>query len=302
VRELRPLSRRQLHLLYLMKMLNKLFLSVKRTQRRFVYILLSVITAMGLVVGTPQPSHSFSLWELLFRGVQIFQISNLSDSQEVKLGKQINEQLIDRGQFRLYPNQQVNEYIDQIGQRLVPHSDRSDIPYTFQVVSDENINAFATMGGYVYVTTGLIKAADNEAQLASVIAHEIAHISERHAVEQMRQQAIQQGLLSAAGLDQSTAVRIGVELAIQRPNSRQDELDADSEGLETLSEAGYAPIAFANFLEKLQGRSGVPAFLSTHPSPDNRIDRVEETVAATNGNVGDGLNEQAYRQNIRPLL
>lgn len=283
-------------------MFNKLSLSVKRTHRRFVYILLSVVTAMGLVVGTPQPGYSLSWLELLFRGVQIFQISNLSDSQEVKLGRQINRQLLESGQFRRYRNEEVNEYIDQIGQRLVPHSDRPDIPYTFQVVEDENINAFATMGGFNYVTTGLIKAADNEAQLASVIAHEIAHISERHAVQQMRQRAIAQGVLSAAGLDESTAVQIGVELAIQRPNSRQDELDADQEGLETLSEAGYAPVAFANFLEKLQGRSGVPAFLSTHPSPSDRIDRIEAMAATMDGNVGDGLNEQAYRQKIQPLL
>lgn len=283
-------------------MLNKFTVSVKRTQRRCLYALISITTAFGLVVGTPQPSYALSWLELLFRGAQIFQISNLSDSQEVKLGKQINQQLLESGQFKLYENRAVNQYVDRIGQRLVPFSDRPDIPYIFQVVQDDNINAFATMGGYVYVTTGLIRAADNEAELASVIAHEIAHISERHAVEQMRQRAIAQGVLSAAGLDESTAVQIGVELAIQRPNSRQDELDADAEGLETLEAAGYAPSAFASFLAKLQGQGGVPAFLSTHPSPSNRIERIEEIANANNGTVGDGLNEQAYRQNIRPLL
>jgi predicted Zn-dependent protease len=285
-----------------MNMLNKFSISVKRTQRRIVYVLLSITTALGLVVGTPQPGYSLSWLELFLRGAQMFQISNLSDSQEVKLGKQINQQLLESGQFKLYENRAVNQYVDRIGQRLVPFSDRANIPYTFQVVQDESINAFATMGGYVYVTTGLIRAADNEAQLASVVAHEIAHISERHAIEQMRQRAISQGVLSAAGLDESTAVQIGVELALQRPNSRQDELEADEAGLETLAEAGYAPSAFASFLEKLQGKGGVPAFLSTHPSPSNRIERIQETANVTNGTVGDGLNPQAYQQNIRPLL
>ena len=102
----------------------------------------------------------------------------------------------------------------------------SDVAYTFQVVKDDSINAFATAGGYVYVTTGLLKAADNEAQLAGVLPHEIGHIAERHLIEQMQETAIARGLTSAAGLDENTAVQLGVELALLRHNSRFDEFQA----------------------------------------------------------------------------
>ncbi len=283
-------------------MFKKISLSLKRSQRRLIYFLISLFTALGLVVGTAQPGYSFSWLELLFRGAQIIQMSNMTDSQEVNLGKQINQRLISSRQIRLYDNRQINAYVDQIGQKLVPNSNRPDIPYTFQVVKDDAVNAFATMGGYNYVTTGLIKAADNEAELASVISHEIAHITERHAVKQMRQRAVASGLLSAAGLDQNAAVNIGVELALQRPNSRQDELEADTEGLKTLRNTGYAPSAFASFMQKLQRNSNAPNFLSTHPSPENRVERLQAGIDPATAQIGRGLDQAVYRQNISPLL
>ncbi|MFB2771184.1 M48 family metalloprotease [Pelatocladus sp. BLCC-F211] len=122
------------------------------------------------------------------------------------------------------------------------------------------------MGGYVYVTTGLLKAADNEAQLASVIAHEIGHIASRHAIEQMRETAIARGVATAAGLERSTAVQIGVDLALQRPNSREDEFEADRKGLRTLGRAGYAESAMIAFMQKLLQKRSLPTFLSTHPA------------------------------------
>jgi len=125
------------------------------------------------------------------------------------VGQQINQQLVQQGQFRPSRNRSLNRYVNEIGQRLAQSSERPDIPYTVQVVDDRAINAFATMGGYVYINTGTILAADNEAELASVIAHEIGHITARHAVTQMRDAALSQGLMSAAGLQESTIVRLG---------------------------------------------------------------------------------------------
>lgn len=261
---------------------------------------MALMVAMGVVVTTPAPAPAISWLDLIFRGVQIIQLSSLSDRQEVSLGGQINEQLVGE-EFTLYNNASVNNYVRQIGQRLVPYSTRPDIPYTFQVVQDEQINAFATMGGYVYVTTGLIEAADNEAQLASVIAHEIGHIAGRHAVEQMREMAIASGVATAAGLDQNAAVGIGVELALRRPNSRQDEYEADQLGLQTLTEAGYAPSGMVAFMEKLLGRSSIPAFLSTHPATSNRIERLNEMIDPATANSGAGLDEATYQRQIRPL-
>jgi len=266
--------------------------------RRCAYGAISVLIAAGIVLGTPTAAPALPFLDLIFRGIQVIQLSNMSDRQEVRLGGQINEQLTN-SQMTLYRDADTNRYIDQIGQRLVPYSARPNIPYTFQVVRDDSINAFATMGGYVYVTTGLIRAADNEAQLASVVSHEIAHIAGRHAVEQMRETAIARGVMTAAGVDQSALANIGVELALRRPNSRSDEREADMLGLANLTTAGYAPSAMPAFMSKLISRSSTPAFLSTHPSAGSRVQDLNAAIDPATANVGDGLDDAAYQSRIR---
>jgi beta-barrel assembly-enhancing protease len=141
--------------------------------------------------------------------------------------------------------------------------------------------------------------ADNEAELASVVAHEIGHIASRHAIEQMREVAISQGLLSAAGLEREALVNIGVQLAVNLPNSRGDEYEADELGLANLRKAGYAPIAMVNFMKKLVNAGGsVPTFLSTHPNAKERVKKLEKAIDPSTATVGDGLDNQAYRSRI----
>lgn len=282
-------------------MLSSILHRFRQVHRRWMYGLISVIVASGIIVSTPQPSQAQSLLELIFRGIQVIQLATLSDSNEVALGRQINEQLVGQ-EVRLYRNSNIASYVDELGQDLVPYSSRPDIPYTFQVVEDDQVNAFATMGGYVYVTTGLMQTADNEAELASVMAHEIGHIGARHAVKHMREQALQAGVLTAAGLDRNDAVAIGVELAINRPNSRQDELEADEQGLSTLTQAGYAPGAMVSFMEKLLDQPSAPTFLSTHPSTTSRIERLDALIDPTTAYRGGGLDNTAYRNRISNLL
>jgi predicted Zn-dependent protease len=283
-------------------MLNLFSFLSRRYQRRWLYPLLSVVIALSLVLGSPQVTQARPWFDLIFRGVQILQLSNISPRQEIQIGQQINQQLVS-SEIQLYRNSEINRYVDQIGQRLAQESTRTDIPYKFQVVNDKNINAFATMGGFVYVNTGLLTAADNEAQLASVMAHEIGHIAGRHAIGQMRQQAIAQGVAAAAGLDRNLAVQIGVDLALRRPHSRQDEVEADELGLDTLQQAGYAPVAMVDFMEKLLKKGGsVPTFLSTHPATSDRINALERAIDPARSNVGDGLDTNAYRSKIRALL
>ncbi|MDJ0576038.1 MAG: M48 family metallopeptidase [Xenococcaceae cyanobacterium MO_234.B1] len=254
------------------------------------------------MLSNAQPTRAIPWIELFIRGAQIYQLSSISDKQEVELGGEINQELIKSGQAKIYRNKEITRYVNQIGQRLAKTSARPDIPYTFQVVDDKNVNAFATMGGYVYVNTGLMLKAENEAELASVIGHEIGHIAGRHAIEQMRQRAISQGVLSAAGLERSQAVQIGVELAVNRRNSREDELEADGFGLDNLQKAGYAPSAMVSFMKKLlqQGNS-IPTFLSTHPATSERIRLLQQNIDSKTANVGNGLNSKVYRNRIRSI-
>ena len=273
-----------------------------RYYRRILYGIITFVLTLSISFGNIQSSHAFSWLELMIRGIQVVQLSNISSSQELELGKEINQQIISSGRAKILTNSSIDNYINRIGQRLAQKSDRSDLPYTFQVVDDNSINAFATMGGFVYVNKGLIEAADNEAELASVIGHEIGHIVGRHSIEQMRNRALSQGLLSAAGLDRNDAIAIGVELAVNRPNGRSDELEADRFGLENMIKAGYAPAGMLGFMEKLLQKSGSPAsVLSTHPATSERIKILEELIDPKAMTTGSGLDNRTYKDKIRSL-
>ncbi|ARV57458.1 peptidase [Nostocales cyanobacterium HT-58-2] len=274
-------------------------------RRPWFYPFISVVVALTLCLSTPITARAIDaerLLPLIFQGVQAIQLSNMSPRQEVDIGQQINKQLVN-SQVRLNRNSAVNRYVEQIGQRLIANSDRPDLPYTFQVVEDDAINAFATLGGFVYVNTGLLKIADNEAELASVMAHEIGHIGGKHLVKQMRQKALAGGLASAAGLDRNQAVAIGVDLALNRPRSRGDEYDADLRGLKTLTRSGYAQSAMVSFMQKLLKKgSSAPTFLSTHPATGDRIKALQNAINEQPSNGNAGLDNASYQANIKALL
>ena len=277
--------------------------------------MLATATAASLAMGLPARSaQAVPLGDLIFRGIQVIQISNLSDSQEVQIGEQMHRNFVSQRRFRFSNNQYLNDYTNYVGQRLVAAgSRRPNIPYTFLVVEDPQINAFATMGGRVYVTTGLMKAADNEAQFASVVAHEIAHIERRHLVKQIRQRMVAQGVVAVAtGSSRNQLANLGVELALNRPHSRSHEYQADEDGLRILTAGGYARSAMPAFMRKLlnpRGR-GTPAFLSTHPAVPDRVAALEQQVQSGTPNQCDatptlatcGLNDREYQWQVGSQL
>ena len=269
-------------------------------QRRCLYPLISVIVVLSVCLSTALPSKAIDLLPLLFQGVQIFNLSNISDRQEVNLGQQMNQQL--QQEVKISDNSELNDYINEVGRRLAANSDRPNIPYTFQVVEDSAVNAFATTGGFIYVNTGLLKAADNEAELASVLAHEMGHIEGKHLIKQIRQQAITSGVATLAGLDKNKAVGIGVQLALNLPRSRKDEFDADKRGLANITRTGYAQSAMVSFMKKLQGSSSVPAFLSTHPGASDRVISLQRQINNQPSNQNNGLDNLAYQSKIRAFL
>lgn len=275
-------------------------------QRRCLYPLISVTVALTICLITPVATKAIDLLPLLFQGVQVLNLSNMSDRQEFEFGQQMNQEI--RQEVRISRNLQLNRYLEEIGRRLATNSDRPNLTYTFQIVEDPAVNAFATAGGFLYMNTGLLKAAENEGEVASVLAHEMGHIEGKHLIKQMRQQAITSGIASATGLDRSQAVGLGVQLALNLPRSRKDELDADKRGLKTLTRAGYAPSAMVSFMQKLQGNSSVLTILSTHPGTDTRIRELQKQIKNLPSNTyqpsnrNNGLDKAAYQAKIRALL
>jgi predicted Zn-dependent protease len=272
-------------------------------QRRCLYPFISVSVALTVCLSTPLSSKAIGFRDLIRivpQVTQIFNLSNISDRQEVDLGQQMNQEI--QQEVRISRNSQLNSYVEQIGRRLAANSTRPNIAYTFQVVEDPAVNAFATAGGFIYVNTGLLKTADNEAEFASVLAHEMGHIEGKHLIKQMRQRAIASGVATVSGLDRSKAVGIGVQLALNLPRSRQDEFDADKRGLANITRTGYAQSAMVSFMKKLQGSSSTPTFLSTHPGASDRVISLQNQIKNQPSRQNYGLDNPVYQSKMRAFL
>jgi beta-barrel assembly-enhancing protease len=241
-------------------------------------LFLGLGTAASIGLSTLAPVNALPWEQLIFNGVQLLQLSNISTEQQVELGRDIHQQV--QRNYRLDSNRQTNAYVNRVGQRLAAASDCSQIPFRFYVVRDSSINAFSTTGGYVYVNTGLLKATDNEDQLAAVLGHEIAHICNKDLISKLKESQLAQGAASLAGLDRSAVAAVAYQLAFELPNSRQDEFKADAKGLRYLELAGYDKNAMPAFLSKLLNQRSVPSFLSDHPGAQERISVLQRKIAS----------------------
>lgn len=277
--------------------INFLKAMLQRQWKFIVALCMSLILAVSLNPLIASALDLSDLFRILPSAVQIIQLSSIGDNDEVALGRQIDGQI--RQEVRISNDRAANALVSRLGQMLAARSDRPNIPYTFRVVDDKNLNAFATMGGFVYINTGTIAASDNVAQLASVIGHEIGHITGRHALEQMKQMAIAQGIATIAGVADDRLVNIGVNLALRLPNSREAEFDADRRGLLNITRAGFAPSAMPAFMQKLASAGGggsALAFLNTHPATSDRINALNQSIRENNLVGSGGLNDSDYQR------
>jgi predicted Zn-dependent protease len=206
---------------------------------------------------------------------------------EIRMGKQYSMQV--EQSVKLVQDPVVNEYVNRIGQNLVRNSD-AQVPFTIKVVDSDEVNAFALPGGFFYVNSGLILAADEEAELAGVMAHEIAHVAARHGMRQMtRANWAQIGTLplifigGGVGYGIYEAAGLGLPLTFMK-FQRNFEAEADYLGLQYMYKTGYDPQAFISFFEKVQAKEKkkpgtlAKAFAS-HPQTPDRIEKSQQEIA-----------------------
>lgn len=211
-----------------------------------------------------------------------------SQEKEVALGRQLALEV--EQQSKLVEDPMITEYINRVGQNVVLHSD-AKVPFTIKVIDSDEVNAFALPGGFFFVNKGLILAADNEAELAGVMAHEIAHVAARHAMEnQGKMQAIQYGLLGTilfgGGIASAIAQNAGgfAQLMSFLQFSRGAETEADVLGVQYLYASGYDPTAMSTMFEKLSQKNKkkpgtLAKIFSTHPQSIDRRDASLALVA-----------------------
>lgn len=217
------------------------------------------------------------------------EIMLISEGMEIDMGKEIDRAL--RLEYGLYNDPQLRSYVKQIGSDLVPYTHRPNLQYHFEILDTPVENAFAAPGGYIYITRGLLAMLNSEAELATVLGHELGHVNARHSARQMtRSILITLGIAIAGELSEdirkiAPVSYIAAQLLFLK-YSRSDEYQADSLGIEYAVKAGYSAGEMVNFFSSLQrlteSASGVriPNFLSTHPLTPRRIERVKEILAS----------------------
>lgn len=224
------------------------------------------------------------------------ELSLMSEAQEIELGRQADAQV--RQEMGIYEDAQLTRYVEEVGMRLARASQRPNLPWHFAIVDEPAINAFALPGGFIYVTRGILPFLDDESELAGVLGHEVGHVTARHAAQQYTK---------------STAAGLGVTLlSIFVPEARpfqgltetalglmflkygrDDELEADRLGVDYTAKAGWDPHGVGGMLETLSqldladgSRRGVPNWLSTHPAPADRVEKVASYIAQAGVPVG----------------
>lgn len=210
-----------------------------------------------------------------------------SIESEIRMGKEYATQI--ESSLKLVTDPTINEYVNRVGQNLVRNSD-AKVPFTIKVVDSDVINAMALPGGFFYVNSGLILAADNEAELAGVMAHEIAHVAARHTTRQLtRYQFINYASLplifvgGGIGLAAREAAGIGIPMTFLK-FSRGFEAEADYLGIQYMYKAGYDPNEFVNFFEKVQAQEkkkpgSMAKVFTDHPQTPDRITKSQEEIA-----------------------
>ena len=212
------------------------------------------------------------------------QAIGMSPEQEIALGLQTAPEMAQQ-YGGMYPDENYQAMVDNVGNKLVQASIAHETPYRyeFHLLRDpETINAFALPGGQVFITYGLFKQLETEDQLAGVLGHEIGHVLGRHSAERVEETEFWRTVSTGAqvGADMGNLVA-GIGQNTLLKNGRGDELESDDLGVKFMMMAGYDPeqmIQVMEILKRAAGPSRLPEFQSTHPDPDNRIERIKESI------------------------
>ena len=242
------------------------------------------LALLALACLAAMPASAFGQGPKFRPGFNLF-----SHDQDIQLGKESVAEI--EKQVPLVKDPKVVQYVSTLGHRLVGFAPgNTDYPWTFKVVNSQDINAFALPGGFIYVNRGVLEAADDEAQLAGVIAHEIGHVVMRHGTHQASQAMLAQmplailgGVLGQSGSLTAQLAQVGIGLGVNSlmlKNSRSAESQADQVGTYILYHAGYDPHAMAQFFEIIQKKypQRTIEFFSDHPNPENRIAKVDALI------------------------
>ncbi len=241
------------------------------------------------------------------------QLMFVSEGQEIQMGRDADPAI--SAMFGLYSDSGWQRYVRGLGNGLAAKSERPQLPWEFRVVDDPIVNAFALPGGFIYVSRGILAHFDSEAQLVSVLGHEIGHVTARHSASQITQQQLA-GLglgigmiLSPEFAQYGAGIAQGVLGLVFLRFSRDDERQADMLGFRYMTRDNYDPrempgvFAMLGRITEAAGGRGTPGWLSTHPEPDDRQERIHALITESSQNFdGMKVNRDAYLRRLDGLV
>ena len=264
------------------------------------YFPLAALVAAGVVACAVNPATGSR------------QLMLIGESQEIAMGREYDQEVA--ASIGLYADSGLQRYIQQFGARLAATSERPNLPWTFHVVDDPVVNAFALPGGYIYVTRGILAHLNSEAELAGVVGHEIGHVTARHSVSQMSKQQLAQiglavGTIASPEFERFAGLASAGLGVLFLKYSRDAERQADDLGLRYMRRVNYDPREMPHVFELLtrvsqaQGGGRVPEWLATHPDPENRRGRIEQEIATLPQTFsGVAVNRDAYLRRLDGLV
>ena len=257
--------------------------------------------AAGVLVAAPVRAQFGNLGKVINKAAEVRQDLTFSDEEEQQLGSDISAKIRDK--YGVVQDRAVHRYVALVGSVIASASSRPNLGWTFVVLDTDGVNAFAAPGGFVHITRGALALIQNEAELADVLAHEIAHVTERHTVKAIQKsKAISLGAKATRREVLSQAAERGYEILLENNFDRGDETAADTIGVTLANGAGYAPTGLTAFLVRLadrnkglKERSGI---FASHPETKARMDALAKVV--TSGKLTASATVAArYGQSIR---
>jgi predicted Zn-dependent protease len=239
------------------------------------------------------------------------QLALVSEAQEIQMGQQASQEVAQT--LGLIDDPGLQAFVNRVGKKLAADSERPSLPWEFHVVDDPTPNAFALPGGFIYVTRGMMTLMTSEAQLASVLGHEIGHVTARHSVTQISQQQLAQlglglgSIFSPAVQQLSSALGAGLQLLFLR-HGRDDERQADELGFRYIRTHNYDVREFGKVFQSLErttesaGGSPVPAWLSTHPEPGERVETAAARAATVGPQAGAEVGREAFLRELDEIV
>lgn len=260
-------------------------------------LLLLTIASLALAACENLNVNNIDVGALYQATTNVVKAYTVSDEQEREMGKNMSAILL--GAKPLEDDAQLNRYVNQVGRWLALNSQRPDLAWRFGVINTDSVNAFAAPGGYVFITKGMLMHLNNEAELAAILAHEIIHVNKQHYLEAMKSSSLRGALFTslsvaadAAKLDQNDQqyrewaekVSTAAKGVYSKGLSRDDEFEADAQGIRLLAKAGYDPYALISGLQMLEGLGNSEGWgtllFKTHPKPMDRIEQLSEYLPA----------------------